>query len=48
VDRIPIGHRRTVAGMLVLPRGEIAVALVHQERRVGSLVIEPEVGHPPH
>jgi K+-sensing histidine kinase KdpD len=44
--RIPAGHRRVVGGLFVLPAGGVAVSLVRHGRRVGALVIEPEVDHP--
>jgi K+-sensing histidine kinase KdpD len=44
--RIPRGHLRAVGGMLVLPAEGVAVDLVRNDRRVGSLVVEPEVDRP--
>jgi K+-sensing histidine kinase KdpD len=44
--RIPIGHRRAIGGLFVLPAGGIAVDLVHDGRRRGALVIEPAVDRP--
>jgi K+-sensing histidine kinase KdpD len=44
--RIPRGHLRAIGGMLVLPAGGVAVDLVRNGHRVGSLVIEPEVDRP--
>jgi hypothetical protein len=44
--RVPPAHLRAVGGMLMLPAGGVAVDLVHHGRRVGSLVIEPEVDRP--
>jgi K+-sensing histidine kinase KdpD len=44
--RIPRGHLRAIGGMLVLPAGGVAVDLVRNGQRVGSLVIEPEADRP--
>lgn len=44
--RIPPGHRRAVAGTLVLPAEGTVVDLVRRDRRVGSLVIVPEEDRP--
>jgi K+-sensing histidine kinase KdpD len=44
--RIPSGHRRAVAGTLVLPAQGAVVDLVRRDRRVGSLVIVPAEDRP--
>jgi len=44
--RIPPGHRRSVGGTLVLPAEGAVVDLVHDGRRVGSLVVLPERDRP--
>jgi K+-sensing histidine kinase KdpD len=44
--RIPSGHRRAVAGTLVLPAEGAVVDLVRRDRRVGSLVIVPAEDQP--
>ena len=44
--RIPSGHRRAVAGTLVLPAQGAVVDLVRRDHRVGSLVIVPAEDRP--
>jgi K+-sensing histidine kinase KdpD len=44
--RIPSGHRRAVAGTLVLPAEGAVVDLVRRDRRVGALVIVPAEDRP--
>jgi hypothetical protein len=44
--RIPPGHRRAVAGTLVLPAEGTVVDLVRRDRRVGALVIVPSQDRP--
>jgi hypothetical protein len=44
--RIPPGHRRAVAGTLVLPAEGAVVDLVRRDHRVGALVIVPAEDRP--